>query len=360
MESELKQLFQPVRYNDVILVEEGYRFTEETNFGSDTDLSSEEKCQGDGILDLLKKQRIKLTTIAESREPVMADSKSEMQTKIVIGIGKPEKYLLDSRKSASMLNEILNLLDNNYQLKTEELKSFVKKYGYLHQPSQSLIHNNTKSDIVEQVVRKGYDSLDTWQHFVLDITETIRIWENPLCDIYNPYTGENDYSGKYRDLMIQLNEFYLERNYINLKSDSDNPQNIDKRKLSNKIFLAQKLGEGIANGYFKESFYVLPDSGQILPYWTPRNLYSFIWLWIKQTILDEKAPQSLHKCIFCNKYAQAMDLRRSQKRNPITREHYWQHEKCYRRDMKRKKIEEKAKSEGRPLHIRPKARKNGV
>lgn len=53
MNAQLRRSFHPVRYEDVIIVEEGYSFTEEAD--SDTDLSSDNERQSDGILDLLKK-----------------------------------------------------------------------------------------------------------------------------------------------------------------------------------------------------------------------------------------------------------------------------------------------------------------
>jgi hypothetical protein len=360
MDSELKQLFQPARYDDVIIVEEGYTFTKEINLCSDIDLSSDRERQGDGILDILKKTRTKQTTLAVSREQAMSDSQSEKPTRIVIGLGKPEKYLLDCKKSAPMLNEILNLLDENSHIKAEELKSFVKKYGYLRNPAQVPFYKKTGSDITESFMKVGYDSLDAWQLFVQKITETIRLWENPLSDIYNPYTGEKDYSNKFRDIIIQVNECVLQRGFIYPRSDSGLQEKTSKRILSNKIFLAQMLQEGIRNADFEESFYVLTPSGQLFPHRTPGDLYSFMWLWIEQAILNDKAPNSLRKCIYCNEYGMAMELNRSHKRDLISKEHLWYHDVCYRRHMKRKTIEEKAKSEGRTLHIRPNARKEGV
>lgn len=360
MNAQLKRSFQPVRYDDVIIVEEGYAFTEEVDFCSDTDSSSDDERQGDGILDLLKENLTKKTTFAVSRERVISDPQSDKPTMIVIGIGKPKKYPLDTKKSASMLNEIVNLLDENYQINVEALKLFVKEYGYLH----NTIYNSRDDsfyptigiNISKKFIIKGYDSLNTWQEFIINIVKIIIFWKHPLWDLYNPYTGENYYSREFRDIMIQYNEFYVNNNHIPI----DSSKTIDNRRMSNKILLAQMLQDGLRDAQFLDTFYVRPDSGQLSLNRVPSDLYSYMWLWIEQAILYEDDPHSIHKCIYCNEYDMAINLNREQEINPITLERLYHHDVCYRRHMKRKTIEEKAKSEGRTLHIRPKARKNGV
>ena len=358
MNTQLRRSFHPVRYEDVIIVEEGYSFTEEAD--SDTDLSPDNERQGDGILDLLKKSLPKKTIFAVNRERAISDSLSDKPTRIVVGLGKPKRYPLDTKKSASMLNEIVNLLDENYQINGEALKSFVKEYGYLHNTIDNSINNyyypRPGTNITNRFVVKGYDSLNTWEIFIKKIVEIIIFWKHPLWDLYNPYTGENDYARKFRDIMIQYNEFYVNNNHIPI----DSSKTIDNRRMSNKILLAQMLQDRLRDAQFLDTFYVRPDSGQLSLNRVPSDLYSYMWLWIEQAILYEDDPHSFHKCIYCNKYAMAIDLNREQEINPATLERLYHHDVCYRRHMKRKTIERKAKAEGRTLCIRLKARKNGT
>lgn len=361
MNAQLRRSFHPVRYEDVIIIEEGYSFTEEADLN--TDLSPDNERQGDGILDLLKKSLPKKTIFAVNRERAISDSLSDKPTRIVVGLGKPKRYPLDTKKSASMLNEIVNLLDENYQINAEALKLFVKKYGYLHNtidnPMSNYYYPTERTNITNRFVVKGYDSLNTWETFIKKIVEIIIFWKHPLWDLYNPYTGENDYSRKFRDMMIQYNEFYMHNNHIP-EFSSDSSQTIDNRRKSNKILLAQMLQDGIRDAQFLDTFYVQPKYGQLSLNRVPSDLYSYMWLWIEQSILYEDDPHSFHKCTYCNEYSMAIDLNREQKINPVTLERLYHHDKCYRRHMKRETTARKAKAEGRPPQIRPKSRKNGT
>ena len=337
--------FKFVSFDDVDIVEEGHTFVE--SHYCDSEMS-----------DMYEKR----TVIALSRERVNPHIQlNENQRKILIGKGNSKEYSLEGKNLSSMLKEMLNLLDEEFLIiMPDRLKSFVKKYGYLHKPIEKTLHQYTNRGFTCNfyIVELGYDSLETWQLFVREIIHFLKYWNNPSADI-NFYENEGD-DEKFKGWVLQSNLDFIQNNIASPEFRYNVSQMMNKQYLINKIFLSKMIESRIGDSQFHESLYVLPSSGQILSHKIPIDLYSFIWLWIEQSVLDDKDDKSIHKCSLCNEYDMLMNLRKSRERDPITLENVLYHEYCYRRQKKRETTARKAKAEGRPPQIRLESRKNGV
>lgn len=124
--------------------------------------------------------------------------------------------------------------------------------------------------------------------------------------------------------------------------------------------IAVLLEAGMKEASLRKEYIVLPQ-GQIINVDVPADMYSFIWLALEATVLQNSSSRDLclRKCCYCGHWDIEDGPRERLMRQPHDKT-YWYHDACKRREARRTELELRAIKEGREYKIRPGARKQGV